>query len=392
MRRGMMAAALAACMAVAGTAGTAQAADPLKVGMMVTLSGPPAVLGKHIRDGFQLYLDENGGKLGGRDVELTVVDDELKPDVALTKVKELLERDKVDFVAGIVFSNILQAVFRPVTESETFLIGANAGTSTFAGRACNEYFFSTSWQNDQIHEVMGKYAQDKGFKKVFLMAPNYQAGKDSINGFKRYYKGEVADEVYTKLGNLDFSAELARIAASGSDALFTFMPGGMGVNLVRQFNQAGLADKVTFLSAFTVDGTTLPATKDAALGLFSASQWTADLDNAANKKFVAAYEAKHGSLPSLYSSQGYDAAQLIDSAVAAVGGDLSDKKAVIAALKKADFASVRGDFSYNNNHFPIQDFYLVKAVKGDDGSFYTTPVEKVFDDYGDVHAKDCRMK
>lgn len=395
MRRGMMAATVAAGMAVAGAfgavSGAAQAAEPLKVGMLLTLSGPPAVLGKHIQEGFELFVEQNGGKLGGRDVELIVVDDELKPDVALTKVKELLDRDKVDFVAGIVFSNILQAVFRPVTESETFLIGANAGTSTFAGRACNKFFFSTSWQNDQIHEVMGKYAQEKGFKKVFLMAPNYQAGKDSINGFKRYYEGEVVDEVYTKLGNLDFSAELAKIAASKPDALFTFMPGGMGVNLVRQFNQAGLSDSVTFLSAFTVDGTTLPATKDAALGLFSSSQWTPDLDNAANKQFVAAYEAKYGSLPSLYSSQGYDAAQLIDSGVAAVGGDLSDKDAVIAALEKADFASVRGDFSYNNNHFPIQDFYLVKAVKRDDGAYHTTVVEKVFDDYGDVYAKDCRM-
>ena len=396
MRRGIAAAALAAGV-VTGAAvvdaidSAAQAAEPLKIGMMVTLSGPPAVLGKHIRDGFQLYLDENGGQLGGRQVELTVVDDELKPDVALTKVKGLLERDEVDFVTGIVFSNILQAVFRPVTESETFLIGANAGTSTFAGRACSPYFFSTSWQNDQIHEVMGKYAQDQGLQRVFLMAPNYQAGKDSINGFKRHFKGEVVDEVYTKLGNLDFSAELAKIAASKPDALFTFMPGGMGVNLVRQFNQAGLAENVKFLSAFTVDGTTLPATKEAALGLFSSSQWTPDLDNAANKAFVSAYEAKYGSIPSLYSSQGYDAAQLIDSAVKAVGGDLSDKDAVIAALKKADFASVRGDFRYNNNHFPIQDFYLVKAVKRADGAFHTSVVEKVFDDYGDVYASQCRM-
>ena len=261
-----------------------------------------------------------GGKLGGRDTEIIVADDELKPDVALTKVKGLLERDKVDFVAGIVFSNILQAVFRPVTESETFLIGANAGTSTFAGKGCSPYFFSTSWQNDQIHEVMGKYAQDKGFKSAFLLTPNYQAGKDSVAGFKRHFKGEVVDEVYTKLGNLDFSAELAKIAAAKPEVVFTFMPGGMGVNLVKQFKQAGLDKNVTFLSAFTVDETTLPATKDDAVGLFSSSQWTPDLDNPANKAFVAAYEAKYGYVPSLYSSQGYDAAQLIDSAVKAVKG------------------------------------------------------------------------
>ena len=374
MRKVLTAALVAAGM---GVAGAASAAEPLKIGLMGTLSGPPAVLGQHINDGFKLFVEQQGGKLGGRDVEIIVADDELKPDVALTKVKGLLERDKVDFVAGIVFSNILQAVFRPVTESETFLIGANAGTSTFAGKGCSPYFFSTSWQNDQIHEVMGKYAQDKGFKSAFLLTPNYQAGKDSVAGFKRHFKGEVVDEVYTKLGNLDFSAELAKIAAAKPEVVFTFMPGGMGVNLVKQFKQAGLDKNVTFLSAFTVDETTLPATKDDAVGLFSSSQWTPDLDNPANKAFVAAYEAKYGYVPSLYSSQGYDAAQLIDSAVKAVKGDLSDKKAVIAALRKADFASVRGDFKYNTNHFPIQDYYLVKAVKRADGMYATSIVEKV---------------
>ena len=370
----------------------ANAAEPLKIGMMVTLSGPPAVLGKHIRDGFQLFVEQQGGKLGGRDVEIIVADDELKPDVALTKVKGLLERDKVDFVAGVVFSNILQAVYRPVTESGTFLIGANAGTSTFAGKGCSPYFFSTSWQNDQIHAVMGKYAQDKGFKTAFLLTPNYQAGKDSVAGFKSQFKGKVVDEVYTKLGNLDFSAELAKIAAAKPDALLTFMPGGMGINLVKQFRQAGLDKSVTFLSAFTVDGTTLPATKDDAVGLYSASQWTPDLDNAANKAFVTAFEAKYGYVPSLYASQGYDAAQLIDSGVKAVKGDLSDKKAVQAALEKADFASVRGAFKFNTNHFPIQDFYLVKAVKRADGKYATSMVEKVFANYGDTYAAKCKMK
>jgi branched-chain amino acid transport system substrate-binding protein len=349
-----------------GLGGAANAAEPLKIGMLLTLSGPPAVLGQHINDGFQLYVEQQGGKLGGRDVQLIVADDELKPDVALTKVTGLLERDKVDFVAGVVFSNILQAVYRPVTESETFLIGANAGTSTFAGKGCSPYFFSTSWQNDQIHEVMGKYAQDKGFKTAFLLTPNYQAGKDSVAGFKRHFKGEVVDEVYTKLGNLDFSAELAKIAAAKPDVVFTFMPGGMGVNLVKQFKQAGLDKNV--------------------------SQWTPDLDNAANKAFVAAYEKKYGYVPSLYSSQGYDAAQLIDSAVKAVKGDLSDKSKVIAALEKADFESVRGDFKYNTNHFPIQDYYLVKAVKRDDGKYATAVVEKVFEDYGDIYASECTMK
>lgn len=384
---------IAALGLVAGMAFGAQSAlaESVKIGFMATLSGPPAVLGKHMRDGFLLAVKQNDGKLGGLDADVQVVDDELKPDVALERAKALLERDNVDFVVGIVFSNILQAVFKPVTQSETFLIGTNAGTSTFAGAACSPFFFSTSWQNDQVHAVMGKYAEDKGFKRVFLMAPNYQAGKDSTAGFKSQFTGEVVDEVYTKLGQLDFSAEIARIADAKPDALFTFMPGGMGVNLVKQYQQAGLTEKVPFLSAFTVDGTTLPATQEAALGMFSSAQYSPRLDNDANKAFVEAFEAEYEYTPSLYASQGYDAGLLLNSAIGKVGGDLSDKGAVRAALKEADFASVRGDFSYNNNHFPIQDFWLVKAVKTDDGKYMTEPVEKVFDDWGDSYAAKCPM-
>ncbi len=383
-------AALGLASALALSATTAMA-ESVKIGFMATLSGPPAVLGKHMRDGFMLAVKQNDGKLGGLDAEVEVVDDELKPDVALERVKALLERDQVDFVVGIVFSNILQAVFKPVTQSETFLIGTNAGTSTFAGEACSPYFFSTSWQNDQVHAVMGKYAEDTGFKRVFLMAPNYQAGKDSVAGFKSQFTGEVVDEVYTKLGQLDFSAELARIADAKPDALFTFMPGGMGVNLVKQYQQAGLTESIPFLSAFTVDETTLPATQDAALGMFSSTQYSPLLDNEANNAFVAAFEAEYGYTPALYASQGYDAGLLLNSAIGKVGGDLSDKDAVRAALKEADFQSVRGDFSYNNNHFPIQDFWLVKAVKTEDGKYVTEPVEKVFDDWGDSYAAKCPM-
>ena len=385
-----LAAGAAALALMAG--GAAAQDDPLKIGLMLTLSGPPAILGKNIQDGFDLAVAEAGGKLGGMETEIIVVDDELKPDVALTRVKGLIERDGIDILTGIVFSNILQAVFRPVTESEVFLIGANAGTSTFAGEGCSPFFYSASWQNDTIHEVMGKYAQDEGHQRLLLIVPNYQAGKDSVAGFKRYFEGEIVDEIYTQLGQLDFSAEIAKIAAAKPDAIFTFMPGGMGVNLVKQYSQAGLAATIPFLSAFTVDETTLPATQDAALGFFSSAQWTPDLDNAANKAFVENFEKTYGYTPSLFASQGYDAARLIDSAVRAVGGKLDDKEALQAAFKQADFASVRGDFKFNNNNFPIQDYYLVEAVKRDDGRYVTKAVEKVFDDYGDVYAKDCPLK
>ena len=381
-------AAFAAALAVAGSA----AAAPIKIGLVSTLSGPSAALGVHMRDGFMLGLKHAGGQLGGVETEVVTVDDELKPDVGVEKVKGLLERDRVDIVAGVVFSNVMGAIAKPVTDAEVFLISGNAGPSTLAGQGCSPYFFSVSWQNDQMHEVLGKHAQDKGYKRVFLMAPNYQAGKDSLAGFKRHFKGEIVDEVYTQLGQLDFSAELARIAAAKPDAVFTFMPGGMGVSLVKQYRQAGLADTTPFLSAFTVDETTLPATQADALGMFSASQWTPGMDNEANKKFVADYEAEYGYVPSLYSSQGYDLAMLIDSAVRKVNGDLSDKAAFRAALEAAEFTSVRGDFRFNTNHFPIQDFYLVEAVKRDDGKYQTQIVQKVFDDYGDVYAAECRME
>ncbi|MGN6459985.1 MAG: ABC transporter substrate-binding protein, partial [Pseudolabrys sp.] len=283
-----IATAVAFCGIAAATSGAvAQGAsqDKLKVGVLVTLSGPPAVLGQQARNGFQLGVKQLGGKLGGRETEVIVQDDELKPDVAVTKAKALVDRDKVDFVVGPIFSNILVAMMKPVTESGTILISPNAGTSTFAGKDCNANFFVTSYQNDQNHEVMGKYAQDKGMKKVFLMAPNYQAGKDAMAGFKRYYKGEIADEVYVPLGQLDYSAELTKIAAAQPNAIFVFLPGGMGVNFVKQFRQAGLADKIAFLSAFTVDESTLPAQQDAALGFFGGANWAPDMKNPENEAF-----------------------------------------------------------------------------------------------------------
>jgi branched-chain amino acid transport system substrate-binding protein len=382
-----------AAVALMGVAGAAQAQDKLKIGIVTTLSGPAAVLGQQLRNGFELAVKDNGGKLGGRDVELIVQDDELKPDVAVGKAKALVDRDKVDFVVGPIFSNILVAIMKPVTESGAILISPNAGTSNFAGKDCNPNFFVTSYQNNQVHEVMGKFAQDSGLKKVFLMAPNYPAGKDSLAGFKTYYKGTIADEVYVPLGQLDYSAELSRISASGADAVFVFLPGGMGVNFVKQFRQAGLADKVKFLSAFTVDESTLPAQKEAALGFIAGANWAPDLDTPQNKKFVAGYEkAYDGKVPASYAFQAYDAALLIDGALKATGGKTSDKAALRAAMAKAPFTSLRGKFKFNTNHYPIQDFYQVKVVKRDDGKFATSIVKKVFTDYTDPFAKDCKMK
>jgi branched-chain amino acid transport system substrate-binding protein len=374
------------------TAQPALAADKIKIGVIVTLSGPAAALGQQVRDGFNLAVKDLGGKMGGKDVEVAVADDELKPDAAITKVKGLLERDKVDFVVGPIFSNMLQAIHRPVTESKTFLISPNAGPSSYAGKECNPFFYVTSYQNDQVHEILGKVAQDRGYKRVYLLVPNYQAGRDSVAGFKLDYKGEIAEESYVPLNTLDFQPELSKIASQKPDAVFTFMPGGMGVNLVKQYKQAGLADSIPVLSAFTVDESTLPAQQDAAIGMFGGADWAPNLDNPANKKFVAAYEATYNGVPGSYAMQAYDAAMLIDSAVKAVGGDLANKVAVAAALKKADFTSLRGMFKFNTNGYPIQDFYLTKVAKRLDGKFQTEIVQKVFENYGDRYAKDCAAK
>ncbi|APG10414.1 MULTISPECIES: ABC transporter substrate-binding protein [Bradyrhizobium] len=382
---------LAAAALLLGTAVTPSLAqEKIKLGVVVTLSGPAAALGQQVRDGFALAVKDLGGKMGGRDVEVIVADDELKPDAAVTKVKGLLERDKVDFVVGPIFSNILQAIHRPITESKTFLISPNAGPSTFAGKDCNPFFYVTSYQNDQVHEILGKVAQDRGYKRMYLMVPNYQAGKDSVAGFKLDYKGEIVEESYMPLNTLDFQPELSKISSQKPDALFTFMPGGLGVNLVKQYRQAGLADSIPVLSAFTVDESTLPAQQDAAVGMFGGANWAPNLDNPQNKKFVAAYESAYNVVPGTYAFQAYDAAMLIDSAVKAVKGDLSNKDAVGAALKKADFTSLRGAFKFNTNGYPIQDFYLTKVAKRADGKFQTEIVQKVFENYGDRYAKDCK--
>ncbi len=390
MNTTLKSAAIAAALSI--TMATSSLADDLKIGMVVTLSGPPAALGQQIVDGFQLALDQKNGMLGGQSVELIVEDDELKPDVALLKATSLVEREEVDFVVGTVFSNMLQAIFKPIVESETFLISPNAGPSTFAGKNCNPFFFVTSYQNNQNAEVSGMVANEEGFKNVFVMAPNYQAGRDNVEGFNQTFKGTVTDEVFTPLGHQDFSAELARMSTSGADAVFTFMPGGMGVRLVGQFNGAGLKDSMKFMSVFTTDETTLPGQKDAAVGFLAAGNWAPDMLNEANKEFASAFEKKYGYIPGGYAMQAYDTANLIDSAIAKTGGATDDKDALRVALREADFASVRGDFSFNNNHYPVQDFHALKVVKRDDGKFHTSFVSTIVKDYKDSFAGDCRMQ
>jgi branched-chain amino acid transport system substrate-binding protein len=393
-RRGLLTATGGAAAATAGLAmphlARAQV-QPIKIGLVAVLTGPQAALGTHLRDGFLLGLRHLEGKFGGRPVEAVVIDDELRPDVAVTKVRAAIERDRVDFVVGVVFSNILGAIVRPVTETNTFLISTNAGPSTLAGRGCNPFFFTTSYNNDQVHSVMGQAAQDSNYKRVFLMTPNYQAGRDAVAGFKSRFKGEVVDEVYVPLNQLDFSAELARIAAAKPDALFTFMPGGLGVNLVRQYRQAGLAN-IPFLSTFTVDEATLPAQGEAAEGFFSAAPWAPNMDNEVNRRFVRDFESTYNYVPASYAAQSYDGAMLLNSAVKKVGGNLADKGALREAIRAADFRSVRGNFKFGTNHYPVQDHWLLKVAKRPDGKFQTETVRKVLENDVDPYAAECRMR
>jgi len=372
---------------------SAHAADKVKVGFLSTLSGPGGALGVDIEDGFKLALKSTGNKLGGLPAELVVVDDQQNPDVAKQATDRLLKRDKVDLMTGIVFSNIMLAVGPTIFDAKTFYVSANAGPSQYAGAQCNPYFFNVAWQNDNLHEAVGKHVAEKGFKNVALVAPNYPAGKDALTGFKRYYNGKVADEIYTKLGQLDYAAELAQIRATKPDAVYIFLPGGMGINFIKQYAAAGLAKDVPlFGPGFSADEDVIRAAGDAMNGMYNASQWAHDLPNAENRKFVADFEREYGRLPSLYASQGYDAALLIDAAVRKVKGNLDDKEGLRAALASADFKSVRGAFRFNRNHYPVQDYYLRVVEKDAKGRVTNRTVGTIFKDHADAYANECAMK
>jgi branched-chain amino acid transport system substrate-binding protein len=375
------------------TAMPATAADKLKVGLLTTLSGPGAGLGVDIRDGFALGLKHSGGKFGGLPVEVVSADDQQNPEVAKQTVERLLKRDKVDLMTGIVFSNVMLAVGPTVFESKTPYISANAGPSQYAGEQCNPYFFNVAWQNDNLHEAVGKTVTEKGFKKVVVLAPNYPAGKDAITGFKRFYKGAVADEIYTKLGQLDYAAELAQARAAKPDAMYIFLPGGMGINFIKQFVGAGLSRDITlFGPGFSADEDVIRAVGEPMLGMFNSSQWAHDMDNAANRKFVADFQADYGRLPSLYASQGYDAARLMDAAVRDAKGKLDDKPALLKAIKAAKFDSVRGAFRFNNNQYPVQDYYLRVITKNAQGKVTNRTLGKIFSEHADAYATACSMK
>ncbi|MDR6830589.1 branched-chain amino acid transport system substrate-binding protein [Bosea robiniae] len=373
-------------------ASTALAQQPVKIGMITTLSGPGGYLGQDIRDAFKLAIDLEGGKLGGVPVELVVEDDALKPGQGKQIAEKMLKTDGIKILTGIVFSNVAGATVPDIVDSGALYVSPNAAPSNFAGKECNANYFVVSWQNDSLHESAGQYATNLGYKKAFILAPNYQAGKDALTGFKRMFKGEIAGEVYTRLDQTDFAPEMAQIRAANPDVVFQFHPGGLGIAFLRQYQQAGLLGKTPMVLAEpSLDATTLKAVGESALGLSVTAHWNSDFDNAANKKFMEAWTKAYSRAPTYYASQGYDAALAIASALKATGGK-TDVPALRTAMAKADFQSVRGAFKFGPNQHPVQDWYALKVEKGADGTpILKTTGTKVLSNHGDVYAKDCKL-
>ena len=385
---------LAAAVAVGAVvqAGVA-AAEELTIGMITTLSGPGAGLGVDIRDGFNLALADLGGKFGQFDARVIEVDDQQKPDVAVQLTERLLSRDGADIITGTVWSNLALAMLPAVARAGKIHISPNAGPSQLAGSQCNRQFFNTAFQNDAVHEATGKVVADAGIQRVWLMAPNYPAGQDALRGFRRAYDasgGEVMDEVYTQLGQLDYAAEIADIQAAQPEAVYFFYPGGMGINFLKQWAQAGVGDQVKlYASAFSVSQDILPAVGDAALGVQSAAHWSPDLDAGINQHFVEDLSAKYGRLPSLFAAQGYDTALFIDAAARTAGA--KDTDALIEALENAEIEGTRGAIRLNTNHFPIQNFYLREVVKNDQGVLTNRIKGTVYENHEDAFVGECQM-
>jgi len=368
------------------------AQQKLKIGFITTMSGPQGVIGQYMKDSVELALDHLGRKVGGLETEIIYGDDQTKPDVGVQLAEEMLKKHQVDFVSGIIWSNVMLAVVPVVTGAGKIMVGTNAGASPLAGSQCSELYFSTSWNNDQTPEAMGKFLQDSNVNDLYVMAPNYQAGKDMVAGLKRYYKGRIVEEVYTKLGQQDYQAEISQLRSKNPKAVFVFYPGGMGIQFLKQYDQAGLRGQLPLYSVYTVDEISLPAVKEAALGNWETRFWSPDLKNPANQKYVADYKKKYGKLPVFYGAQSYDGIMLIDSAVKATKGNLKDTRALVAAMRKADFDSIRGRFAYNVNHHPIQNFYLLRAEKAASGDIEMHIQKTIFQNHKDSYYQDCKMK
>jgi branched-chain amino acid transport system substrate-binding protein len=381
----------AACVAATALALPARAADKIKIGVISTFSGPSGFNGTSTRDAMNLAVEHLGGKIGGLPVELLFEDDQQKPDQGVSIANKYLRQDKVDVILGSTFSNVTIAMYVPIVKAETVIISTIAGPSQIAGKGCSPYFFSTSWQNDQPHAAAAVSMERAGIKNVALIASNYQAGQDALSGFKSKYKNKIVDEIYVPLNQLDFSAEITKIAAEKPDAIYAFIAGAGTLPFAKQYVEAGLMKQIPLYSAFMFNSTTLPAVGDVALGARSAAFWTVDLDIPANKKFVAAFRKKYNYDPSVYSAQAYDSVYLIDAAVREIKGKVEDRQAFIKALATVKYDSVRGPYKYNNNHFPIENFYATEIVKAADGHLIESDKGVILKDDQDAYHKECPL-
>jgi branched-chain amino acid transport system substrate-binding protein len=383
---------LASVMLAAAAGGAVAQQKDVKIGFVSTFSGGVAAVGNDMRDAFELALDHLGRKMGGLPVQVIYEDDGLKPEVGKQKTDKLIESDKVNFLTGYMMSHILLASVKSAFDSGTFLISANAGPSQIAGELCSPWFFSSSWQGDQVPQAIGEYMNQSNVKTAYLIAPNYAAGKDVLAGVKANFRGQIVGEDYTRWPDqLDFSPELSKARAAKPDAIFAFYPGPAGIQFLTQYSQFGLRDRIPLYTAFIVDALSLPRLGDLALGVPGAQHWVIDLANDANKKFVSDFKKRYGRNPSFYAAQAYDAAMLIDSGVAAVGADLSNKNGMRAALRKANYQSVRGPYRYGNNHFPIQNFYLQEAVKDEGGAYTLKTTALALKEHQDRYHDKCTM-
>lgn len=384
--------ALAAMGAILAATGPIQAQEPIKIGFVGELSGPQAALGQDQYDALMLLVEKNGGKLGGYPVQVLKEDSQLKPEVAVQVTQKLIERDKVDLITGLTFTPPTVAATKVAIANKVFAIGSNGSSNAMAGAECSPYVFITSWQPVPHVAVLAKYAEQQGYKRVSMMAPNYATGKNFLSIFKEHFSGAIVDELYTPMSQQDFSAEILQLAASKPDAVFVFYPGGLGINFVRQYRQSGLGDTTPLMAHGALDGTNLPALGEAALGFVTGQIWSPDMDNPANKEFVESFEQKYGRIPTMMAAQGYDAAQLIASAIAKVKGNMKDKEAFRAALKEADFPAVRGKFKFGNNQFPIQDFHVIGIARDAKGRINQTLVATPLKDAVDPFASQCPMR
>ncbi len=393
MKRSVKYLASLAAASLLGGAGLANA-EPVKIGMITTLSTGAGYLGQDVRDGFLLAVKEEGGKLGGIDVEVMVEDDGRKPGNGKQIADKFLDKEGAEIITGVIFSNISPVVAPLALKAGAFYVSPNSAPSTFAGKQCHENYFAVAWQNDSLHESAGIYATKLGYNNAYILAPNYQAGKDSLAGFKRYFKGEIVGETYTKLGQTDYAAEIAKVRDAKPEMVFHFLPGGMGINFLKQYAQAGLKDEIPIVvSSASMDAGIVKAVGEIALGVKSSSHWNHDLDNEANKAFLTGFREAYDRNPTVYAGQGYDTAKLIASALKATGGKVKDDPdGFRAAMKAANFDSVRGNFKFNTNNHPINDWVGRVVEKADDGTYYNKTIEVVAEGLADAYASDCSLK